>query len=39
MTYLIGAALFVLVFAGIGCLVHALALAIDAWCPDDEGHR
>lgn len=39
MTYLIGAALFVLMFAGLACLVHAVRLAIDTWCPDEEGGR
>lgn len=36
MTYLIGAALFVLVFAGLACLVHAFSLAIEAMCPEGE---
>lgn len=36
MTYLIGAALFLLVFAGLACLVHAVRLAIDTWYPEDD---
>lgn len=37
MTYLIGFALFVLVVAGVLCLVHSVAVAIDTFCRDRQG--